>query len=46
MEGAWLISSIRNEEPAVGGGLMVTEQRYSSYSRFQADIKLTFQEIP
>ena len=46
MEGAWLISSIRNVEPAVGGGLMVTEQRYSAYSRFQADIKLTFQELP
>jgi hypothetical protein len=30
----------------VGGGVMVTEQRYSSYSRFQADIKLTYQDIP
>lgn len=46
MDGAWLISSIRNTEPAVDGEVMVTEQRYSSYSRFQADIKLTFQEIP
>lgn len=46
MEGAWLISSICNTEPAVGGGVMVTEQRYSSYSRFQADIKLTYQDIP
>ena len=46
MEGAWLISSIRNTEPALGGGALVTEQRYSSYSRFQAEIKLTFQDIP
>lgn len=46
MDGAWLISSIRNTEPAAGGGVLVTEQRYSSYSRFQTATKLTFQEIP
>ncbi|MBE0657434.1 MAG: hypothetical protein IH602_07065 [Bryobacteraceae bacterium] len=46
MEGAWLISLIRNVEPLDGGGAMVIEQRYSSYSRFQADIKLTYQDIP
>lgn len=46
IDGAWLISSIRSSEPAFGGGVLVTEQRYSSYSRFQADIKLTFQAIP
>jgi hypothetical protein len=46
MEGAWLISSIRNTEPATGGGNLVTEQKYSAYSRFQAEIKLTYQDIP
>lgn len=46
MEGAWLISLIRNVEPLEGGGVIVIEQRYSSYSRFQADIRLTYQDIP
>ncbi len=46
MDGAWLISSIRNSEPAAGGGTLITKQTYSSYSRFQAESKLTYTELP
>lgn len=47
MDGAWLISSIQNSEPsATGDGTLITRQTYSSYSRFQAESKLTFTELP
>jgi hypothetical protein len=47
MDGAWLISSIQNSEPsATGEGTLITRQTYSSYSRFQAESKLTYTDIP
>lgn len=46
MEDAWLISLIRNVEQGFGGGVLVTTQRYSSYSRFQAESKITFTAPP
>ncbi|MRR52470.1 MAG: hypothetical protein EG825_16465 [Rhodocyclaceae bacterium] len=47
MDGAWLISSIQNSEPAAtGDGTLITRQTYSSYSRFQAESKLTFTDLP
>ena len=46
MDGAWLISSIRNSEPMAGRGSLITKQTYSAYSRFQAESKLTYSDIP
>jgi hypothetical protein len=47
MDGAWLISSIQNSEPAAAGnGTLITRQTYSSYSRFQAESKLTYTDLP
>lgn len=46
LEDAWLISLIRNVEPGFGGGVLVTSQNYSAYSRFQAESKITFTAVP
>jgi hypothetical protein len=46
MEDAWLISLIRNVEPGPGGTSLITGQTYSSYSRFQAESKVTYTDTP